>query len=365
MHLFYNSSVVFLFLIHLTLLLFSISIVVANFKSADKFFVIIIATFYLLFNYSRSGYGVDEPTYLETYIDYLHTNTFYFEYCFNIMYEVFGFLGVTAENFNKIYSSLFIILSLIIIQRNISSPYKSLCLLFFLFFATTLDFVFNAYRQGISFLFVLMALFSIQKDMKVKGTILLVIALGFHWSSIVVFLAVLLQRFLSKRIAIIINLLLILLTLVSFFIPLHIVPAMSFMLNHINNGSPYIVRAINYLNSPEASFYGLNFLGRLPLIASIMSLLIVMYFYKHAVSRFYYNYTMVMMAYCLIFLEMSYSFRNYYWILPLLPFLMVDIIKHSKCNQERYTNIMIMSLVHIILSIAGYYTSGIIIMIYK
>lgn len=364
MYIFHNLTVFLFFILHIALLSWSVASIYLNSKKLDHICFIMIFVSYILINVFRMGYGVDEPTYLETYKEYLNSGILHFEYSFNFMYYTFNWIGISPEFFNKTYSTLFIILSLYVVGKFIDSPYKSLCLIFFLFFSTTLDFVFNAYRQGIAVLFILMSLFSFREKKKVLGAMFFFIGLGFHWSAVVVLLALFIRKFLAVKVAVKINVLLIVLTIIASFIPLHIIPAISTLLQMTAGSSPYISRAINYLNSSEASFYGLNFLGRLPLIVTILSMTLILFIYRRSIDKYYYTYSIIMLSYCLILLEMSYSFRNYYWILPLYPFLMVGIVKNAPAEVIKNNNLIIMVALHIILACAGYYTSGIIPLIY-
>ncbi|WP_409242619.1 EpsG family protein [Enterobacter hormaechei] len=365
MYIFHNLNVFLFFILHFALLCWSVASVHLNSKKLDHICFIMVFICYILINVSRTGYGVDEPTYLETYKEYLSTGTLHFEYSFNFMYYLFSLLDISPDFFNKTYSTLFLILSVYVVGKFIDSPYKSLCLIFFLFFSTTLDFVFNAYRQGIAVLFILMSLFSFNKNNKTLGVILFAIGLGFHWSAVVVLLALLLRKLLSVNLAVKINVLLIGLTIVASFFPLHIIPSISTILQMTAGSSPYVSRAINYLNSSEASFYGLNFLGRLPLIITILTMTIMLYIYRRGINKYYYTFSILMLSYCLILLEMSYSFRNYYWILPMYPFLMVEIVRNAPTKIMRQNNLVVMVILHFLLACAGYYTSGIIPLIYE
>ncbi|WP_147288293.1 hypothetical protein [Hafnia alvei] len=166
------------------------------------------------------------------------------------------------------------------------------------------------------------------------------------------------------RNAVRLNLAIIVFTLLAAALPLKIIPVIGNMLSVVNFGSPYISKIIGYINSPIAYFYDLNMLGRLPLIVAALVMLIVTYLYRKVIPEIYYKVTIILMLYCLFFLEMSYSFRNYYWVLPILPFLMANIPAWLHTSRGRRSAIIIMTAFHLILSITGYYTSGIMALIF-
>ncbi|EQA1694345.1 EpsG family protein, partial [Enterobacter hormaechei] len=228
----------------------------------------------------------------------------------------------------------------------------------------TLDFIFNAYRQGLAFLFVALSLSYFSKNRKKISLLMFIIGLGFHWSSIIVAMAVLARRFISLRLAIRLNVIILVLTLVAAIVPLKIIPFISSVLLLGSFGSPYVLKITHYLDSPIAYFYDLNMLGRMPLIMTVIATLTYIYIYRRVIPVFYYKLVIILMLYCLLFLEMSYSFRNYYWVLPVLPLIMANTPAFLKGNNEKKSALFLALLFHIILSITGYYTSGIMPMIF-
>lgn len=191
-----------------------------------------------------------------------------------------------------------------------------------------------------------------------------IIGLGFHWSSIVVAIAIFLCRFISIRLAMRLNIAIMFLTLVAALVPLKIIPLISKILFIGSFGSPYILKITRYLDSPIAYFYDLNMLGRMPLIISVIATLLYVYIYRNFIPEFLYKLIIVLMVYCLLFLEMSYSFRNYYWVLPLMPLIMANTPCFVQSNRAKRSVLFVAFLFHVILSITGYYTSGIMPMIF-
>ncbi|MFS7194591.1 EpsG family protein [Rahnella inusitata] len=359
MYLFSNSIVFLFFLVHIILLALALAIAVTSAKKADDIGVVIIFCAYCLLNFSRNGYGVDEPVYLDAYKDYLKDGTLYFEYSFNFIYLVFSKLDVEPVFFNHLFSVLFIFLAVLMIKKSVNKPYQSLGLVFFLFFSITLDFVFNAYRQGMAFLFIAISLCYFFQNHKKRAILFFIIGLGFHWSSIVVALAVILRKFLSFKNAVRLNILIFIMTTIAMVIPLHIIPLVTFILSKVSFVSPYILKITGYLDSPIAYFYDLNFMGRLPMIASVLAMLSIFYIYRKVIPQFFYKIVMILMLYCLSFLEMSYSFRNYYWVLPFLPIIMANIPEYLNSAKGKKSALVIVSVLHMMLAITGYYTSGI------
>ncbi|STQ68672.1 Uncharacterised protein [Hafnia alvei] len=173
MYLLSNSTISFFFLLHLILLAIGFIIAYAQAKKIDILGVFFVACVYCFLNFSRTGFGVDEPVYLGAYKDYLRDGTLYFEYSFNFLYFLFSKIGITSELFNYVFSTVFILISGITIVYCTSRPYQTLAFVFFLFFSITLDFVFNAYRQGMAFLFVMLFLHYYNKEMRKKAILFL------------------------------------------------------------------------------------------------------------------------------------------------------------------------------------------------
>lgn len=272
--------------------------------------------------------------------------------------------NVGPEYFNSAISTLFIIFSTMMIVKCVEKPYRTIGLIFFLFFSITLDFIFNAYRQGLAFLFVALSLHYYSTNRKRMSLLMFIIGLGFHWSSIIIAFAVFLCRFISVRLAMRLNIFVIFLTLVAAIVPLKIIPLISKILLIGSFGSPYVLKITHYLDSPIAYFYDLNMLGRMPLIISVIAVLSYVYIYRKIIPDFYYKLIIILMVYCLVFLEMSYSFRNYYWVLPLIPLIMANTPSFLQSDSAKKSALFIALLFHITLSITGYYTSGIIPMIF-
>lgn len=361
----FSSSVIFLFfLTHLCLLFIGAVIAYTQSNKTDFWGMSIVIASYITMNFFRTGFGVDEPVYLDAYQDFVRNGTEHFEYSFNFLYLIFSNLDVSTEFFNKMFSTTFILLVGFVVTICTCRPYRTLTLVFFLFFSITLDFVFNAYRQGMAFLFILLFLHFYNLGRRKKALVWFFIALGFHWSSIVVFLALFLRNFLSMRYTIRLNLILIIVTFIAAVIPLGIVNIIGDILSIVTLGSPYVTKIMMYLQSPVAYFYDLNMLGRLPLMIAVLSMLFIIYIYRHVIPKFYYKIIVILMTYCFVFLEMSYSFRNYYWVLPILPFLMANIPSYLNDSNKRKVSIIVMVSLHIALSITGYYTSGILPLIF-
>lgn len=327
-----------------------------------------IATIYVFFSLIRSGYGVDEPTYLLTYKEYLQSGELYFEFAFNFLYSLFSFLGVEPEYFNKIIGLLFVLFICWIVSTFIRPPLRSLALLFFLFSPVTLDFVYNGYRQGFALLFVLTAVLFFDSRRYARGFLCLIAAVGFHWSAIIAASILLLQRFMSRRKIKTLSFILLFFSLIAIVTPLGILGLFSDLLEPFRQVFPdslVVKKAILYINANdiEKSFYGLNFFGRLPLSVSIVSFLFVLILYENCFSDVIYKYSVLVMSYALLLLEMSYSFRNYYWVLPLLPLLMICVLER-RCDNVAFT-VPLIVILNVLVVVTGYYTSDIIYMLYK
>jgi len=238
----------------------------------------------------------------------------------------------------------------------------SLCLLLFLFSSVSLDFIFNAYRQGFAFIFVFASLTSYRANRKMIAAILMIAAIGFHWSSLLIPILLMGFRLIPKSKYQLILTVILLFTAIGFVNPLGILPILKSILATIPFKNYYFDKVSFYLTTSESSLYDLNIFGRLPLMVNTLLLLgCCRIFYKY-INQYLYRLCVVIGLYCLIFMEMSFSFRNYYWLLPLLSFILSDILinyrNSGKTNTIQFVGIILIG--HLILSLLTYYTSPLI-----
>lgn len=366
----FSSPIIFLtYLIYVALLACAISAIILNNRKFDFLLFCTIAAIYIFFNLIRSGYGVDEPTYSLTYKEYVQSGRLDFEFAFNFLYYVFSTVGLEPNNFNKAFGCFYVLLSSCVIFTFILPPLRAITLLFFLFFPVTLDFMFNGYRQGVAFLFILSAIFFLNGRRYVYGGLSLIVALGFHWSALIAILVILLQRFITREKITLLSIIVFFVTIVSVVIPLGMLQFFSSILNTFSQlmpDAPIVKKAVLYINANDMSksFYGLNMIGRFPLVFNIIVFLALIIFYRKSIPDIFYKYAVLFMLYSSLLLEMAYSFRNYYWVLPMCPFLMILIIESSNSNNSRKKRVLLFSLLHLLIVVTGYYTSNIVSMIY-
>lgn len=366
----FSSPIIFLtFLIYVVLLACVIAVIILNARKFDFLLFCAVAAIYIFLNLIRSGYGVDEPTYSLTYKEYIQSGRLDFEFAFNFLYAVFSKVGIESSNFNKAFGCFYVVLSSCVIFTFIRPPLRSITLLLFLFFPVTLDFMFNGYRQGVAFLFILSAIFCFNGRRYAYGGLFLIVALGFHWSSLIAIIVLFLQRFIPREKITPLIIILLFVTVISAVIPLGILQFFSGILDSFSQlmpDAPIVKKAVLYINANDMSksFYGLNMIGRLPLIFNIIVFLGLIIFYRKLIPDVFYKYAVCFMLYSSLLLEMAYSFRNYYWVLPMCPFLMSAIIESSNSNDCRKNRVLLFSLLHLLIVVTGYYTSNIVSMIY-
>ncbi|ENB8499132.1 EpsG family protein [Escherichia albertii] len=367
MYILKDNNLLLFFFLHIALVFMTFFISYRGSKGIDRVGVLIIALTYLLIVFTRQGLGVDESTYREAYRLYLiDTSSTEFEYSFNFLFYCLKILSISPDNFNNFICTLYVLFVSLLVLKVVDAPYKTLCILLFLFSSVSLDFIFNAYRQGIAFVFVFSSLLAYYQERKKIAMFFMVIAIGFHWSSIIIPLLLLIFRFIPKRTIKIILTGVIILTVIGFIIPLGILPTLKTIITSLIIKSQYLDKIIFYLTTSESSIYELNFFGRLPLLTNaLLSLIICRIFYRYADFSFVQLITAVGL-YCVVFMEMSFSFRNYYWLFPLFPFLIVNVLSNYKKNgRHKIGQILVVILFcHVLISFITYYSSPLIPLIF-
>lgn len=354
------------FLLHIALAAIAFFISSKGSKGLDRIGVWLIALSYVLIVFTRQGLGVDETTYRAAYIAYLSDPSLVeFEYSFKFLFYCLKELAVSPDNFNNLICCLYIFLVLVLVQKTVESPLKTLCILLFLFSSVSLDFIFNAYRQGFAFVFVYASLMAYRSGKKKFSLLYMVIAVGFHWSSILIPLLLLSFRLVPKRAVKIVLMVVIILTFMGFLFPLGILPTLNKILSFIPYKNYYLDKISFYLTTSESSIYGLNFFGRLPLLLNTLVIIFIGRYSYRYVDFIWVKLIAATGLYCVIFMEMSFSFRNYYWLLPLLPFVICNALTNfRKLDGQRYDlyvqYIGLVVLSHIAISFLTYYTSPLI-----
>ncbi|EIM0785060.1 O69 family O-antigen polymerase, partial [Escherichia coli] len=269
--------------------------------------------------------------------------------------------------FNNTVSSLYIILLSITAIVTSSKNNKCFYFLMLLFSFTSLDLMFNAYRQAFAFIFIYNSLFLFLREKKIKGALLAVISFGFHWSAVILILFYFLSRFLKNKYSYLILLLLFPFVLISMFYPLGLMGIGYNVLLFLPLNELFKAHVLAYLevdNISSASFYILNLFGRLPLAISVLTFYaFILIFYKKIRMKRIIAMIVLMAVYCLVFMEMAYSFRNYYWVLPFFPIIALD---YAESNQAKIHSRMIgIAALHILIALPTFYSSGINSMIFN
>lgn len=361
-----SIEVFLLFSIHLALLLFSYLSIYLDNKNIDRIVFCLVIAFYGFLVLTRTGYGVDEPTYRLAYESYINSSFSHdFEYSFVALFYVFDFLGIGGGNFNNAIAITYLFLVFIIIANYIKSPYKSLALIFFLFSYISLDLIFNGYRQGLSFLILLFAIFSFNNRQFWLFLIFAFVSIGFHWSASLIVTFFLLSRInFQYGLKSIVTILIFVITVV-FFVKPNFIATLVDLLSMFKIDDFVLRKLTFYLESDRGSLYELNFFGRLNNLIMPLSLLFLVRVFYRIFPVEMVRFVVFLNVYCIMFIEMAYSFRNFYWYLLLLPFFVCHILTTYRVTGQdtRYIS-AIFCMVHIFTAVLTYYSVEIFSMVF-
>ena len=359
MHVFINNITLLI-----CLLIASLSLVIYlcskfNNKLIDYILLGCVFVVYCVFIFSRTGLGVDEHTYLTYYKLYLNSSYFESSFGLKIVFDLFNILGITSENFNNSICLLFLTLSVLTIIYTIRSNNKAISLLFLLFSYTSIDLAFNAYRQAFSLLFFIMAITAYEKGYKYKSSLFYFSSILFHWAVIITIPFYILSKFLSnkynKKALFIINIIVVLL--------LFFKPGFILFISDLFNGIPFDFElkskiSVYLSTSADNGFYNLNFNGRSLLIVSILSLTSFLYiFFNNIKENRLITFVIVYLCFCLFLIEMAFSFRNFYWILPFL-FVFINTFIENRGVLSRSNKYLISICFFNVICLPIFFSSG-------
>ncbi|HEM8101437.1 TPA: EpsG family protein [Enterobacter hormaechei] len=360
-----NNVILLIFIIYICLIFFSALGVKLNSRGIDNFTGFMSVLLFAMLIFSRTGLGVDESTYLESYQNYLKTGDLDFEYGVNFLFLCLKTLGVNEASFNTMLPLIILAVLYFTVNTAVKNPFRSFVLIFTMFSSLFLDFSFNAYRQGLSFWFVLLSIESLLAGSRKRFLIYFIIGLGFHWSAAIVIVMLFLTRFLSIRGAIYTNVILMFVMLIAAVTPLHILSMLATIIQYATFNSLYAQKIIFYLTTIKSSFYDLNFFGRAPLILYSLILMALLFLYRKYIPRLQFKLLVILLGYSILLLEMSYSFRNFYWVLPFTPFIMARIMGYYVTRKKLMLIFTSFSLGLWALSIAGFFSFPILFMIFQ
>lgn len=351
------------FLLHCTFVLLVIMSCRANNKLMDGFICILLLSFYVFLICTRYGYGVDEPTYKAAYESYLmDSSSFEFDYSFRFIYYLFSIVGIDAVDFNNFICIVYISFSLIVVVFTVNSPYRSLVLLFLIFNSVSLDFIFNGYRQGFSFLAIVLAVYLYEKNRILYSFLFCIIGIGFHWAAVLVLIFYLLARVLknsfSERFLKLVVVFIICISFVVFIIPPGINVAINDFISSFGLSGKYVEKVNIYLSLEKGSLYELNFFGRFPLFVNVVITLFFVWYNISNIPKSIVLFVIMLFLYGILFIDMAFSFRNFYWVNPLLPFLIGNSLRHQQNNGVNTNSLVVLYCgLHVIISVVTYYTS--------
>ncbi|WP_270656137.1 EpsG family protein [Aeromonas sp. Y293-4] len=339
-------------------LFFSYCAIYLNDRRVDYVTFCFVILFYVLLILTRAGYGTDELVYRAAYNDYLNSSSnFDFEYSFRFLFEIFKFFGVKSEYFNNAIGMLHLFLISLIIVRHIKSPYRSLCMVFLVFNYVSLDLMFNIYRQGLALWVLLLAIFSFLEKKILYFFIFAFVSVGFHWSAGLIIGLFIISNInynygLKHSITV--------LTCVVVFVFMVEPKILTLLIDLISmlSLSEFLVAKLRfYLDSDNSSLYDLNVFGRVNnLIMPFLFLIFTQIFYER-IPRQLTRFIVLVNVYCVVFIEIAYSYRNYYWLLLLLPFLICHVLSVYKLNTKDLKYIsFIFCVLHLSVSVLTYYS---------
>ena len=346
------------FLIFLLLVFFSIFSIIKSSIFIDRAVFYFSFFLFILFILNKTGYGVDEITYLNSYKDFLVNNDgFKFEVGFEVLYGILELINVSPIYFNNIISILLLTLMFFVVNKVITKN-RSIVFLMIIFSGLYLDLSFNIYRQAFSCLFFILSIYYFtERNDKKKFFLFFVLSISFHWSVSIIYVLFILLFLLPKSIYKKLLLLLIILHVIVIIYPINVIKHIDFTflerlgIEDISNGIK------GYILYSEGSFYNTSFVWKIiTLFPVIYSSLFIYFNYR---NDKYINYYILLILYSFVFIGMSYSFRNYYWAIIFVPFIFSKYIS----NKIDY-NIIFIIIFMVVNAILGFYSSSILKLIY-
>lgn len=362
MYIAYDVVLLLIFFVHCAIAASAYYVCTNKLKYSDYILSIFIVLFFILLVFTRGGLGSDEPTYRNAYIEFLtSTDNIEFEFAYKWLMYIFYSIDIDASSFNNAVCFLYLILTWIVSLVLIRSPYRSLFIMFFLFSSVSLDFLFNVYRQGFATLFVLLTLGLYERNRKLLAVIMSIIAIGFHWTTLVFFIICISSKILKKKSSTYLISIVVTLTILAFIYPLGVLSVLSNILLLLPFESLYIEKINFYLNSGVSTLYDLNVVGRSYIAINTIAALFFIRIYYNNISPYLINLILFLSIYCLLFIEISYSFRNYYWVFSLFPYIVIFALSNIEQKDCDITpHVLVFCFAHIIMSIVTFYTSPVI-----
>lgn len=362
MYIFSDVFMLLSFIVHFCFVVMAYFVCRNKSKELDVVLLLSVGLFYVFLVLSRNGFGVDESTYRNAYESYIASfDSFEFEYSFRFIYYILFCFDVSPNDFNNVICFLYIFFACFVIMKTVQSPYRSLCFLFFMFSSVSLDFIFNAYRQGFSFLSMFLSISLFERNKKSQSLLWLIVAIGFHWSVVIVLMSFVVAKFLPRKDFRWWLSILMLITVVAFTTPIGILAIISDWFTQFSFGSFYADKVQVYLLVEKFTIYDLNFFGRLPFAINALVLLIFVMVFSRCIAPFWVVFVILLNLYCVLFLEMSYGYRNYYWVTPFFAFLTVFVLEYYERRNLRINMVTgFFCCVHILITLTTYYTSPII-----
>jgi len=365
-NLFSEPRLTLFFLVAIVIFLISIIITSNNFnnKKSDIILSIGIVIIYLMINFNREGVGTDEPNYLSFYLYYqINPENFYYGFSFEAIYFLFDFFGVSEKNFNFYFSSIYPLLAFWAVFFCVDKPYKAIILFAFLFSNFSADFTFNVYRHGLAACVLIISLQYFFKKQYVLFLIFAAIGYGLHWSIFIPYSFFIIGYFLSTINVFRLLCLGFILNFSAIFINFNLFEVFHSVISLVSNDNVLYKKISSYILYSTNSFYDNNIFGKLKFMIPVLFTYGYAIYNVEQLKKFnWFPLFTLLGLYSFLLLDMSYSFRNYYWFLIFFPFMLTHI------HKTRSTNLKLSSLVYfsyvLVWAFLGFFSSSLMPMIY-
>lgn len=362
----FNNVVLFeYFLIFLTLCLSSFIATIKKLKNLDSIVFVFSIVFFIFFITQRNGLGVDEKTYLDAYESYLiDPETYRFEFGFLVLFKIYSALGIETDYFNNATALIMLLCSIGMVKSIVPSGYRGVSFIIISFTSIYVDFMFNAYRQGFSCIFLILSLHFFNYKKYIRGVFFSILSLGFHWSAAIIVIFYLMSLFVGFRFLIVPLLLSLILHISAILINIDLLSIVNSSIFEKLN-IKVLSNAINkYINAGDESFYTYTLFWKISTVFPMIALLFfIAYNWNKVLSSDPISRLVIILScYCFMLINMAYSFRNYYWVIP-FTFLVVNrVFTSGRSNNFNYIFIYVFIVLN---GVIGFFNSSIIPMVYK
>lgn len=381
-----NLTDIHIFLYYITFgVLFFLSVIafLARSRSVDSFILTISFVFALCF-YSMLGVpGTDATTYLSQFNNLSSYNDFEWGYSLYFLMKSAKFISNSGEVYLFITVFFYLVVTISSIFLLVKSPAKSFCFLIYVLSFSYYELMTNVYRQGIASSFLLLSAYFLIQRRIVFFLLTSSIAIGFHWSSLMIIMLMLTAYFIYKKH----NIVLLILSVVFFLNILSVVSSKGFF----SGGSIFQKLSINYsfifgdiiskmgaYVNPDidgARFSEINLTGRINSLFEItISIFICSIFLFLNINgnikddlmtpvfenrNLYFEYFVALLSllglYNVLLIDMVWFIRNCYWALIVIPIIYSLFLSNETDVKVDRVTVVCFSLLYFIFSTLSFW----------